>query len=202
MKKNKIVIGIIISLIIISCDSSTIPSDNLQIFPLKEGNIWIYQNYSVYNNDSLIKTYLDTTWIMTDTIVNNYKFYYVNKTGFLYDLGYYHDSLFANVDPRNENSKPSPIYAVPCTAGDVYFSDFGKCRIINTDTLISIKSGTFRCIKYEFSALVQNGQGFKNYHYCCPGIGLVKMESFYNSYSNLDKYVKGHEMELINFKVK
>lgn len=202
MKKYQIVIGLIISLVIISCDTSTNPAENLQIFPLKVGNIWIYQNYSVFNEDSLTKKGLDTIRVMKDTIISNYKFYYVNYFGGVYDFGYNQDSLFAFVDPTNQYLKPSPIYAFPCSVGDIYFSDLGLCRVENTDTMIRITSGNYHCIKYKFYHRNELGEGPNNYHYCSPGIGLVKIERYHNSYSNLDKFVKTGEMELINFKVK
>jgi len=201
MMKNIIFIIAIISVIIISCDTSTDPSTNLQIFPLNEGNIWIYQNYSVNNKDSLIKNSLDSIRVIKDTTINNFKFYYVNYLGTVIDLGYINDSLFTGVHPNYQYLKPYPLYNFPVKNNDFYSSDFGLCSVENIDTLISIHLGNFHCIQYKFFARNELGVGFNHYHYCSPGIGLIKIEKYNNSYSNQDKYIKTWETELISFKI-
>jgi len=106
------------------------------------------------------------------------------------DFGYINDSLYFFVDPNYKYLKPSKIYSYPCKTGDFYFSDFGGCEIENVDTTITVQAGEFKCIKYRFYATNSQGVGFEDYHYCSPGVGLIKIEKYENSYSQQEVFIK------------
>jgi hypothetical protein len=194
---------IVISIILLySCDTSTEPSKDRRIFPLNKGNIWIYQNYMVKSDGSFTKYSLDTNKVLKDTIVNDLKFYLVRFSNTVLDFGYINDSLFIHVDPNYTFLKPYLIYSYPCQKGDFYFGAFGACKVVNIDTTITVQAGTFKCIKYKYYTRIETGEGIDNYHYCSPGVGLIKIETYQNSYSQLDVFKKTWMKELISYNIK
>lgn len=199
MRKIQYLIILSIILLLNCCNNPTEPSKILKILPLNEGNIWVYQEYLVKGKDSLVKYEIDTIRVLSDTIVNDLRFYYVNYLGSVYDFGYLNDSLNGFVDPNHKFVKPFLLYSYPCKTGDFYLSNFGMCVVKNIDTTITVQAGTFKCIKYKFYVTMGGGNGFEDYHYCSPGVGLIKIEHFVNSYSQQDIFIKNSEKELINY---
>jgi len=194
---------IIISIIVLlnCCGNPTEPSKIERILPLNKGNIWIYQNYFIDSKDSLLDYGIDTIEVLSDTIVDDIRFSYIKYFSRIFSIGYINDSLFSYVDP-NYNLKHYLIYTYPCKAGDFYLSNFGICKVENIDTTISVQAGKFRCIKYKFYARMGAGNGFDDYHYCSPGVGLIKIEHFENSYSQDEVFIKKSEKELISYNIK
>src|SRR5665647_1660184 len=106
MRKIQYLIVLSIIFLLNCCDNPTEPSKIKRILPLKEGNIWVYQEYYINNKDSLVKYRIDTIKVLSDTIVNDFKFYYVNYLGSVLDFGYINDSLYGFVDPNHKFVKP------------------------------------------------------------------------------------------------
>ena len=53
----------------------------------------------------------------------------------------------------------------------------------------------------KYFARFESGYGFNNYHYCSPGVGLIKIEGYWSSFSNTELFIKNSEMELIKLNV-
>lgn len=201
MKNFHYIIAVALILTIICCESPTESSKDMRILPIKVGNYWIYNKYNIKDKDSLVMSGIDTMKVLNDTVVNHLRFYYINYLGRVTDFAYINDSLFCYVDPNYKYLKPSPVYLYPCKTGEIYLTDFGMCKVENNDTTITVFAGKFKCVKYQFSALMGEGNGFEYYHYCSPGIGLIKTEYYHNSYSEPDVYSKMYETELIKYSI-
>ena len=111
--------------------------------------------------------------------------------------------MYVYVDPTYSYIKPSLLYSYLCNLGDCYPAEIGGIGVVeNLDTTITVQAGTFNCIKYKFSARRnETGAGFNHYHYCSPGVGLIKIEKFESRYPFIDFFIKHSELELINFMI-
>ena len=201
MRKIQYLIIISIILLLNCCGNPTEPSKIERILPLNKGNIWIYQKYFIDSKDSLLDYGIDTIKVLSDTIVDDTRFSYIKYFSRIFSLGYINDSLFSYVDP-NYKLKHYLIYTYPCNVGDLYLSDFGLCNVENIDTTITVLAGKFKCIKYKFHATNERGVGFEDYHYCSPGVGIIKIEHFENSFSQNEVFIKISEKELISYKIR
>lgn len=202
MRKIHYLIVTSVVLLLYCCGNPTEPSEIERILPLNKGNIWIYQEYEVKGEDSLVKYKIDTIQVLSDTIVDDFRFFNVSYFGSILSVAYFNDSLYSYVDPKYPHLKPYLIYAYPCKLDDHNFGLFGGCKIENIDTLITVQAGKFRCIKYKFYATMGAGNGFEDYHYCSPGVGLIKTELFRNSFAQHEVYIKYSEKELISFNIR
>ncbi|MBX3042827.1 MAG: hypothetical protein KIT33_11900 [Candidatus Kapabacteria bacterium] len=201
MRKIHYLIVISVILLLQCCDNPTEPSKIKRILPLDKGNIWIYQEYEVKGEDSLVKYKMDTIKVLSDTIIDDFRFSYIKYFSRIFSFGYINDSLLSYVDP-NYKLNHYLIYTYPCNVGDFYSSDFGLCKVENIDTTITVRAGKFRCIKYKFYARMGTGHGFDDYHYCSPGVGLIKIEHLENSHSQKGVFIKKSEKELISYNIK
>lgn len=182
--KNLAVSLFILFFIVIGCkDDNNIvnPSvETIEIIPLKVGNFWSYQTTIYDTLGSIVSTIIDSTRIISDTLINGKK-YFIFSTGVLRwnnDAGFWitiaYDSLL--------------LYKYPANVGDEYSYNI---KVICKDSSIVIPKGTFKCYGYSGSVAID---------YVCPGLGLIK-EEWYKKLFNGTKYLY-QKQELISYQLK
>ncbi len=199
MTKLKILffLSIVVSL---SCcsDSPTKPAQKTEIVPLSVGNVWIYQNYKLDSNGTIIKEYYDTLRVIKDTIIDGTIWYtYYAPSG---DLWFQN-----NVNGSRDYSILHPtwdlncaIYKFPGKAGDEFLnSGPGSKKIDSTDAIYITKIGSFKCFKYIDNYSFGKGADY----YVSPGIGLVS-RILYNRTETSNEYYIEYLKELVYYKVK
>lgn len=179
-------------------DSATPNTYTIQnVFPLKVGNKWTYQN-TYYNLDGSIDTTngSDSVIFLVDsaivynsipayamTIVEKSIMYYLNTDLFMVDQFSGNPRLILRY-PMNINET--------ILIKDTTYSSGGRSknilRYVSDNVSITVPAGTFNCINYEQISL--NGEKdaldttFRSNIYLSFGIGLIKEDSY--RISNVD----------------
>lgn len=163
-----------------SCSNST-EDDNIirdELFPLKVGNYWIYENkdYALSNKDSLIKYYLDTIMVESKSVEGS-KTLYKLKNDFTYSTE--SDGTWIYFINGNVIMDKSLLLKYPTKVGDlINIKPLNmQNRTLSTSENVKIDLGEYTCYKYNFSNQYSN-----TLDYFAPKIGLIKSINTY--YSN------------------
>jgi hypothetical protein len=160
---------------------------NPSVFPMNNGNYWVYNNYLVDTNNATTFISTDTVKILGDTNING-KTYKVFSNWAFHPFNYqlYRDSIGYLI-----NNEGAVLYSNHNFTDTLYrYSDslfyymYGKMDNINTT--ISVPSGifttnNFKCYYYSLEANYPHGSPRIANNYYCDTVGLILKTSFYYS---------------------
>ena len=168
-----------------------------KFFPLKKGNYWILQNYTVFDNGTIGDGEIDSLYISSDTLMLGYQFFHLKGTFHRKPISHFltaTNGQIVSADhyvfyecPRLFDSKK--LYPV---------MGFDFPAIINTtrkDTLIRVAAGDFEPVMlFESHSMLEDSIWIVTYKaYYSKHVGLVKFSSRcvgcnYENFSDLVRY--------------
>jgi hypothetical protein len=178
-----------------ACDGVVLPErevDARMLLPLEPGNSWIYHRNSS-EADTLVRTISLRRDIDGRVFFVQERQYHTTRDGWAFGssqiFSYGPEGLFAwtrlidDVDLTRSVAR-SPSLFFPFQARGIidypYESSDGVrfTRIVSTDTLVTVPSGTFRCLAYATMTYSRIGsEVVVGLSYFSPGVGLVKYVS-------------------------
>ncbi len=162
------------------------------ILPMALNNMWIYRISQMDSSGNIIKSWIDTTKVTKDTIVNNEKWYAPEKepNEFMTNRT---DGLYGNV------FSPKMEYKYPASIGDSILLSWGFYRkVVSINDTITVNGKLYHAYKTidDFPS-DPNVSSYINYY--VPNIGQVKLEAIANNLKS-HKYIY-MTLELISYKL-
>lgn len=170
-------------------DNNAAQNTTASLWPLKAGNVWVYQD-SIYDaTGNTTDTYLDSTFISTQTTNSNgLNFYAYNDS-----LGWFGASSFVAVDGSNTslylmdsiNTSAYLFFSLTPSGGFLTDSsaDASTSSNAESDALYGFKT-TFNINGYTCYKNLENVTDvdgniiYSNVYYVSPGIGVVRIEEY------------------------
>jgi hypothetical protein len=151
------------------------------IYPLSVGNQWVYRTTRMDSTGAILEQYTDTTLILRDTTIAGTTWYI--STGNLMQLNKA-DGLWFRVD-GGMGLMEFLFLKYPASAGDSYEITFGQLSlgamsVQSTGVSVDVPAGTYTCHLYRLPSPMPPSGGSASYieFSACPGVGLIKNESF------------------------
>lgn len=183
---NLIIIGLL--LIAANPKDSTYINEKLEIYPLKIGNSWTYQEY-IYHGDSIhFKSKEVIVKIVKDSLINNNIYFLKDYDGDQSNtLSINKEDGFYLNEPYQSIADLQLFYKYPCKIGEKWRNKlldidpkYKPLTVVKSlDNKITVPYGTIECILYETES--KNRIGRSNFLYILyqiyvkPGLGVVKV---------------------------
>jgi hypothetical protein len=174
------ILSIIALIVISSCgDNGTSPSVDGEIWPLKVGNYWKFDVFGYDTLGNVSGTGSATYSIVSDTMINNEKFYKMNV-----------EIDDETEDPAWLTNRADGVYSYelkqieiiikyPATKGEKFDAKGGITTLENTNYNYETTIGNFSCYQYTILSSYH-----KDIVYFKPGVGHVAEEMFRNTESS------------------
>jgi hypothetical protein len=203
MKRMSITICICL-LSVLGCDKKSDMLINInphanEIWPLATGNYWTYSSNNYDSTGAITSSKNNNSFfIVGDTIINSTKWYMfllpifliTNLDGGVY--GYY-------------SSGPKLILKYPASVQDSFplIGSQVYVHVKSVNSRITLSSGTFCCYAYEIKSPPTSTTigGSVEIDYYCPGVGMVKVESYSSTATNKNLYLS-MVSELVSYSLK
>jgi hypothetical protein len=159
------------------------------LVPLKNGNIWVYQEASYFEGTILTAETLSIS-IDMDTIIEASPVFIWNQSNQEYVFFYFNssDGLYEKARKRKGTdslliwTNPVMLFKFPAERGETFTSYGSTTTVLKTDTLISTPAGDFNC--YCFSSF-QSPFLFK--YLFSPNVGYIGRTRFYYDMMDNDR---------------
>lgn len=175
------------------------------IFPVKIGNLWISKVTEFDTTGVTIRTFLDTTTIVQDTLIYGEKWYLRGSTHYLLSPHYFtirSNGIWA-LDLALQDPQPELAVKYPGVVGDSWNyripgggPDSMRYTIVSTSVPVTVPSGNYTCYFYRLTEQTSPTH-FKAEDYLAPGVGLVLDEYFDPTASG--QLYKKRRTELISY---
>jgi hypothetical protein len=195
MKSWTVVAITLLFITIVACTKTVNPivpnnPNTSSLFPIKQGNNWIYQDSVFDATQNLINSYTDSMFIKNTTVTNNG----IVFTALNDSLGWFGSKGFIALSSNNQNiyaldsaNAPNPyvFFASSSVDGALIGSsqDFSNPSCIKQDQLYgfatSYNIAGYNC--YKNISLVKDCNGiilYTNLAYVSPGVGMVRIENY------------------------
>ena len=164
--------------------------EKAEFIPLAFGNRWEYKE-SEFNSDGKVTssrmTFEEVKGIF-DTMFGRY--FYIDATDYalwVRNTPKGNEDLAVVMDEETGelkvDGKPGVFFQYPVEKGATYRVDYGTeeippsdIKVVELTAKVKVPAGEFSCLKYE-SYHVETDQ-LENVFFVCPGVGLIKMESY------------------------
>ncbi|MDE3144770.1 MAG: hypothetical protein KGL19_11485 [Bacteroidota bacterium] len=185
----------IISILVLAGCAKNISNNNTansanSLWPLKQGNNWVYQDSIYDSTGAVLQTYSDSTFISANTLNNS------GITFFAYNdsLGWFGAQSYIAVDATNtslygldSSTAVSPYLFFQSASYDGYVigsnQDYSNPACIGVDNLYGYAStyniNGYTCYKSSDNITDCNGNViYADVYYVSPGVGVVRIEEY------------------------
>jgi hypothetical protein len=187
-----------LALLVLGCSDDnkvTNPTPVKEIWPLKVGNQWTYEDQVLDSAGQALQ--LDTTvWLISkDTVIEG-------KTWYILTINGVREPEVLPGANRNDGawawdgSSEYLFWRYPAAVGDTWIVMTDTATVESVNSTVAVPAGTFVCVKYKW---VGDRDRDRNYqcHYLSPGVGRVKTEEFFRTAGGFE-YVRFRN-ELISY---
>lgn len=190
MNKKNLFLPLVL-VFLLGCKNSTSPDIPEVMMPLTLGNSWTYDDTSYTYPGFIQYSGTFTVTLTGSTIMKGKKYELFDDilTGPTRNDG--EGTWRLSIDSSHSEYL---LYKYPGFVGDTFNFDtvtftsanlqeltiYGYTKIITTDTLITVPSGTFKCYGYESDNFtIKDGKLYsKDFYYASPNIGFIKGETY------------------------
>lgn len=148
-------------------------------FPLKVNNSWNWRPSILDSSGTELDSFYYTMIIKKETVINGHTWFVMSASDDSSESILYtnkSDGVWAQSFNVIEC-----VYKYPVQMGETYNISYQDdsttiittIKVISTDTLVSVASGSYSCILYQGSYNIQNEMYYYD-TYFCPGIGVIK----------------------------
>jgi hypothetical protein len=182
MKKPSFLFSLsLLMFLISSCDKSNPVSydSSIGIIPLKVGNTWV-MTFSYCNSNGVVtETGIDSAWVSDDTVISGQHYFLVSDQQ--KDSAGIPITQIISYLARNSPSG----YSLRLDSTEQILYDYpyriGDTSIVASNEVVTVPTGTYYCVVYQFRAGTYEINGVTHYiigkHYICPNIGMIKTEA-------------------------
>jgi hypothetical protein len=140
------------------------------IVPLAVGNKWILDVTKYDSTGTIIGSYVDSLMVVGDTLILT-ETWFIDHTGSLKINRA--DGLYQWDDP---GELPWLVLKYPTYVDDTFSSKSDTAFVISIDTLITVPSGSYSCIRYDYKR--KTDLSLKRHFFGAPMVGSVYWEEF------------------------
>jgi hypothetical protein len=198
--RTVLLISPIIIILLFSCKKeSGNPAGDLDgigvIFPLNNGNYWIYRHTLLDSLMNVTGTWFDTVTINGPVSIDGEEWYGTDSADYV--LTNRDDGLYM-LDTLDPSILPQLVYKYPGRPGDSWKNDIlsDTTTLISTVNRIFILNETYTFYRYR----INNGSGY-NEITAVPGLGLVYEEHFTRN-SGSRNYYKSEQVDITAYHLK
>ena len=170
-------------------DNNAAQNNSASLWPLKTGNVWVYQDSSFDANGNTIDSYSDSSFISNQTTNSNGITLYAYNDA----LGWFGASGYVGVDGSNNtlssmdsiNTSSYLFFSWTPSGGILNDStgEFSNSNSAESDMLYGFKTtfniNGYTCYKnLENVTDVDGNVIYANVYYVSPGIGVVRIEEY------------------------
>ncbi|MBI5325431.1 MAG: hypothetical protein HZB41_09205 [Ignavibacteriae bacterium] len=200
MKKNILLVPLIICVLFSCSDNTTNPSDAKEIWPLKVGNYWVWKSTSYDTLGNVESEYTDTIIVYKDSLWNSTRIFALKSLNenifFNFDFAYYQNGGMYGINFKTDRVDSFLIIKYPGKTGDIFIGINDTITITSINETYKTIAGDFICYKYSGNRIY----GYLNEifdMYFSPGIGMVGNELFTKKVGSV--YNLEHKTELISY---
>ena len=181
MNDRSLQIVLFLSCLVASCAESTISPDVVEdhggLMPVDVGNYFLRIEQSFNENGQLItQDTVIVSQIMSDTIINRYRWFIRQETPFdVHPVRNLSDGFYIWA------GGPVLLYKYPTYDGDIY-DPYGSKSVVTTDSLIMTPEGSFHCILYRATQILDTSlinYGERLDEFIAPGIGPIRTDHYW-----------------------
>lgn len=155
------------------------PSEKIQIWPLKVGNQWTYEETVLDSAGNVVNADTSVWEVVQDTLILGETWYILTIDGVV-------DSEFSPVANRGDGlwqGGPSGalVFKYPAAVDDTCMLGTDTAIVESITDTITVPGGTFVCYNYKWVGNSYNGERPYQFHYMSPGIGFIMAEEYHKT---------------------
>ncbi len=160
-------------------DKSTNPQKTVEIWPLKVGNQWTYEDQLLDTAGNIFHWDTTVMLIAKDTVIQGETWYITTVNGI-------RDPETLPGKNRSDGlwgwdgSSGMLVWKYPATVADTFKFGIDTVTIESIHDTVTVPAGTFVCLNYKWVDNEDPGRVYQ-YHYLSPGVGWILGEEYYRT---------------------
>lgn len=170
-----------LALLILGCSNnnkSLNPSQDKQIWPLKVGNEWTYEDRLLDSAGRTVHVDTSVFAVIKDTLIQGERWYVFTYNGVRDPEGSLgtirSDGLWTN------GPSEGLVFKYPAAVNDTFMMGTDTSIVESIHDTVTVPAGTFVCINYKWVGGSEPNRTHQ-YHYMSPGVGFIKAEEYYKT---------------------
>lgn len=168
-----------LALLFLGCsddDKATNPTTPKEIWPLKVGNQWAYENTELDSAGHVISVDTSVIAVEKDTMIQNERWYITTVNG-ARDPEMFPGTTRSDGMWGWDGTSGLLAFKYPAAVNDTFMAGNQVVIVESIHDTVTVPAGTFICYNYKWPEPPSSSRPYQ-FYYLSPGVGLVKTEEY------------------------